>query len=97
MKKFQKNKEDFICLNCNKTIKGDGYTNHCPSCLWSRHVDINPGDRQSKCRGMMKPVNLEIKNRGPHIIYHVCLKCGHTKPNKTKEGDRLEIFFNEPE
>ena len=26
-------------------MKGNGYTNHCPKCLWSKHVDINPGDR----------------------------------------------------
>ena len=23
----------------------NGYTNHCSQCLWSKHVDINPGDR----------------------------------------------------
>jgi len=23
----------------------NGYTNHCSQCLWSKHVDINLGDR----------------------------------------------------
>ena len=61
MRKFQRKKEDFICENCNKKVKGDGYTNHCPACLWSKHVDINPGDRLAECKGMMKPIGLDKK------------------------------------
>ena len=60
--KFQKNKEDFVCQNCGFKVKGTGYTNHCPNCLWSKHVDIYPGDRKNNCGGLMKPIKIEVKN-----------------------------------
>jgi len=28
-KKFQRNKEDFICEKCGLEVEGNGYTNHC--------------------------------------------------------------------
>ncbi|MBU3901416.1 RNHCP domain-containing protein, partial [Patescibacteria group bacterium] len=46
-KKFQRKIEDFVCGHCGPKIKGTGYTDHCPKCLWSQHVDVNPGDRQA--------------------------------------------------
>ena len=44
---FTKIDEEFICENCGKKVKKLGYTcrNHCPYCLHSKHVDVNPGDR----------------------------------------------------
>ena len=39
---FKRKIEDFVCGNCGEKIKGDGYTNHCLQCLWSKHVDITP-------------------------------------------------------
>ncbi|MFW5853350.1 MAG: RNHCP domain-containing protein [Patescibacteria group bacterium] len=87
-RKFVKRKEDFVCLHCGFQVSGDGYTNHCPFCLWSRHVDINPGDRQAECLGMMKPVELLWKEDRP-IIIHQCLKCGLLKQNKTQLKDNL--------
>ena len=74
-RKFQRTIEDFTCENCGFVNKGTGYTNHCPRCLWSKHVDINPGDRQSVCQGLMKPVQVEIKGQ-EYIIVHRCTKCG---------------------
>lgn len=38
-KNFTRVIEDFICENCGTEVKGNGYTNHCPKCLWSKHVD----------------------------------------------------------
>ena len=60
--RFTKNKEDFICAVCGTEVKGNGYTNHCPNCLSSLHVDINPGDRACACKGIMLAVELEHKN-----------------------------------
>ncbi len=59
---FQRTKEDFACERCGLFVRGNGYTNHCPQCLWSKHVDVNPGDRQETCRGLMEPVGMEIKS-----------------------------------
>jgi len=43
-RKFTKIDENFICENCGKEVSKLGYTcrNHCPSCLHSKHVDVNP-------------------------------------------------------
>lgn len=81
--------EDFVCANCGTKVKGTGYTNHCPKCLWSRHVDINPGDRAADCGGMMEPVGLEVK-AGENIITHRCVKCGYEKKNKSASEDNQE-------
>ena len=83
IKKFQKRIENFICENCGRKIKGDGYTNHCSNCLWSKHVDINPGDRKEACRGLMKPIGINLKE-GEYILIHCCLKCGKEMKNKVK-------------
>ena len=93
-KKFIKNKEDFICENCGEQVIGNGYTNHCPKCLWSKHVDIYPGDRASECRGMMDSVNIEIKGV-EHLITHRCEKCGYEKINQAAPQDNFdEIIWN---
>lgn len=88
-KKFQRKKENFICENCGNAVRGDGYTNHCPNCLWSKHVDINPGDREADCGSLMRPIGLDLKG-GEYIILHECVKCGHKKKNKRSENDDME-------
>lgn len=87
--KFKKKIEDFVCENCGKKVKGDGFTNHCPVCLWSKHVDINPGDRASGCQGLMKPVRVEKQGEG-YILVHQCIKCEYEKRNKISENDNFE-------
>lgn len=73
-KRFQRKIEDFVCAHCGVKVKGSGYTDHCPVCLWSRHVDVNPGDRASECGGMMEPVDVEMKD-GQKVIHYRCVKC----------------------
>lgn len=90
--KFIKNKEDFICEHCGKHVEGDGYTNHCPKCLWSKHVDIFPGDRAERCGGMMEPIRVEKKGK-EYIIIHKCVKCGFEKPNKANKDDSFDIII----
>ncbi len=89
-RRFQRTKEDFVCGNCGAPVKGNGYTNHCPECLWSRHVDINPGDRSASCNGMMRPVAAEYKS-GEFILLHLCEGCGAEKRNRAAENDSLEL------
>lgn len=88
-KKFQRCQEDFICQQCGTVVEGTGYTNHCPKCLWSKHVDVNPGDRAATCGGMMEPVSIELK-KNQYIILHRCLKCGFEKRNKAASNDSFE-------
>ena len=72
-------------------VMGNGYTNHCPRCLWSKHVDINPGDRAARCGGLMRPVNYE-QRAGEYVLLQRCEKCGHEKKNKLDDGDDLAIL-----
>lgn len=91
MKKFQRQIEDFTCAKCKAAVKGDGYTNHCPSCLWSRHVDIHPGDRAEKCGGMMTPTGLDKKGN-EWILIHTCEKCGAGRRCKTRHEDGAAVL-----
>ena len=88
-KKFIRKEEDFVCEHCGAQISGNGYTNHCPQCLWSKHVDINPGDRASECGGMMRPVDVELKG-DKYIITHRCEQCGYEKRNEAAEEDDFD-------
>ncbi|MDD5438298.1 MAG: RNHCP domain-containing protein [Patescibacteria group bacterium] len=67
--------EDFNCEHCGKFVKGNGRTNHCPNCLWSKHMDDVPGDRSSSCQGPMKPVGVLVKHGEIVKIEHKCEKC----------------------
>jgi hypothetical protein len=91
---FLKRKENFICENCGEKVRGNGYTNHCPKCLWSKHVDIDPGDRKSECDGMMEPIFLDYSN-GIFSIIHKCLKCGKEKKNASSSEDDTDILIAE--
>ncbi len=86
---FIKNKEDFTCENCGMFIEGNGYTNHCHSCFFSKHVDIEPGDRNAQCGGLMKPISIEGSTNNIRIT-HKCILCGFIRKNKVQEGDNLE-------
>lgn len=91
-KKFQRKIEDFVCENCGAEVVGDGFTNHCAVCLWSKHVDVNPGDREAECGGLMAPVSVEMKN-GKYRILQRCEVCGHERWNKTVDGDSFEAIL----
>ena len=81
-KRFQKLDEGFICLYCGKEVKPLNYTSrdHCPYCLHSKHVDINPGDRLNKCLGDLIPIDIE-KYKDSYKIVYKCSKCGEIHKN----------------
>jgi len=86
---FQRRIENFICERCSGEVVGNGYTNHCPHCLWSKHVDINPGDRACPCLGAMRPERIELKSQ-QSWIHHVCETCGYEGRVKSALGDDYE-------
>ena len=88
-RKFQRTKEDFTCKRCGFFVRGNGYTNHCPQCLWSKHVDVNPGDREAQCHGLMEPMGVEFKG-GVYAILHCCAACGFEKRNKMAKDDNFD-------
>ena len=93
MKLFQRRKENFICGNCGFKVTGTGYTNHCPKCLYSKHVDIKPGDRLEICQGLMKPIGIEL-DHGEYVILHKCLNCKIIRKNKTNPADDPKQLTN---
>ncbi len=80
-KRFRKNDSGFICANCGRKVEPLGYSsrNHCPFCLWSLHVDINPGDRENGCGGPMRPVRVETDSKKGYVIVHRCERCGEIR------------------
>lgn len=93
VKQFRKNKEDFVCEKCGTEVKGTGYTNHCPNCLWSKHVDIFPGDRLGECEGLMEPIGIELAGKN-YIINYRCEKCGFENRNKASDNDNFDVIVN---
>jgi hypothetical protein len=88
-KQFQKRVEDFVCEHCGAAVQGSGYTNHCPKCLWSKHVDVSPGDRAAECGGMMEPVCIEGSSPD-YTLVHRCSACGSEKRNKLAPEDDID-------
>lgn len=86
---FIKKIETFICAKCGIEVVNPGYLNHCPQCLWSKHVDVDPGDRAADCGGLMEPIDLYFKG-GKWIIVHRCQSCGYKSINKIKEEDDFD-------
>ena len=89
---FIRNKENFTCGHCGKTVIGNGYTNHCPSCIWSQHVDVEPGDRAAQCQSMMAPVAVLLAN-DTYRITHRCVICGYEKVNTSSPEDQFETIL----
>lgn len=92
-KNFSKKVENFVCEQCGKENVGNGYTDHCSNCLYSKHVDINPGDRESQCKGLMKPIAVEVKN-DRYRIYYKCQKCGYKHRVFASEDDNFEKILS---
>ncbi len=91
MKKFNMIDEEFICENCNKKVPKLNYTarDHCPYCLYSKHVDINPGDRQNKCQGLLVPIGIE-KYKNTYKILYKCSKCNQLHKNIIANDDDFD-------
>ena len=88
MKNFSKLDEEFICENCGENVKKLNYTSrdHCPHCLYSKHVDINPGDRSNTCLGLLVPIEIEKFKNTFKIIYK-CKKCNKMHKNVIATDD----------
>ena len=95
MKRFNMINEDFVCENCGEMVKKSSYTarDHCPKCLYSKHVDINPGDRLEECHGLLEPIGIEMSNRKGYVIIYKCKKCGQIRKNKAAKDDNMDLII----
>jgi len=95
MANFTEIDEEFICENCKEHVPKLKYScrNHCKHCLHSKHVDINPGDREETCHGILEPIGLETNNKKGYVILFKCKKCGEIRKNKVAEDDNMELVI----
>ena len=95
MKLFTKNDNSFICEHCNKQVLPLIYTSrdHCPYCLYSKHVDINPGDRLNNCNGLLKPIGIE-KYKDTYKIIYRCEKCREMHKNIIAKDDDMNMIID---
>ena len=91
-KRFKKNDSGFTCIVCGREVLPLGYTsrNHCPFCLSSLHVDINPGDRQNTCGGILRPIRALPDRKRGFIIVHRCERCGAEVRNKAANEAKVQ-------
>ena len=95
MKRFNELDEGFICEHCGKEVLPLGYTSrdHCPYCLYSKHVDINPGDRENTCMGLLEPIGIE-KYKDTYKILYKCTKCHQEHKNIIARDDDMNEIIN---
>lgn len=100
-KRFKMIDEEFICEVCKQKVSKLEYTarDHCPVCLSSKHLDINPGDRSANCGGILVPIDIEKGKKDTYKIIYKCSKCNEIKKNKMAHDDNfdkiLEIMSKE--
>jgi hypothetical protein len=82
------------CVHCQQPFPpqaaGTRHRNHCPRCLWSLHLDEQPGDRRAACRGLMEPIAVWVRKNGEWAIVHRCVVCGVIRINRIA-GDDSEL------
>ncbi|WP_408611172.1 ribosome small subunit-dependent GTPase A [Lachnoclostridium phytofermentans] len=90
--------ECFPCKVCGAFVVPDGagsqHRNHCPKCLSSIHVDIEPGDRASLCQGIMEPVSVWVRKGGEWAIIHRCKECGDLSSNRIAADDNPALLMS---
>jgi len=100
---------DFRCIHCRTIVSADvalsgvQNRNHCPYCLWSRHLDLRvAGDRLCACKGAMKPVGLTLKRRnkkyarlcqGELMLVHQCSECLRLSINRIAADDIADTIY----
>ena len=82
----------FRCVHCRLDVSDDApgtaHRNHCPTCLWSRHVDDDtPGDRDADCGSQMEPIGITVRGGGEWVLVHRCTGCDEVHLNRTAGDD----------
>lgn len=87
--------EEFICENCNNCVNKLNYSarDHCPFCLYSKHVDVYPGDRTNECKGLLEPIGIE-KFKNTYKIIYKCKKCNQIHKNIVAKDDSIDVIIN---
>ena len=93
-------RDTFTCRVCGRLClpenAGSDHRNHCPNCLASLHVDVEPGDRASDCGGIMEPVAVWVRRGGEWAIIHRCKRCGALSSNRGQPHEADEHCHEAP-
>lgn len=91
-------RESFHCVVCNHRVPlsavGTKHRNHCPRCLWSRHLDEAPGDRRCACAQPMEPIAIEVRRGGEWAIIHRCTGCNTIRANRVAGDDQERALLS---
>jgi DNA-directed RNA polymerase subunit RPC12/RpoP len=110
MKRFRRDiNADFECLQCGSYVSATrmlacvSNRNHCPYCLWSRHLDLfEAGDRLAACKAPMRPLGLTLKHShnkysrvagGELMLVHLCMACGKISINRIAADDHPDTIM----
>jgi hypothetical protein len=82
----------FRCRHCGLDVSldapGTAHRNHCPNCLWSRHLDDDrPGDRAAECGSAMEPIAISVRGDGEWVLVHRCTGCDALSLNRSAGDD----------
>ena len=98
MSAFIPREEPFVCNQCGENVKplGQGtYRDHCPRCLFSKHVDQDgPGDRLSPCKGLLEPTGIDQDGKKGIVILYQCVNCGKRSRNRAAHDDNILKFMD---
>lgn len=90
--------EVFTCSHCGREVvpmgAGSDHRNHCPYCLHSLHLDIEPGDREADCGGIMEPVAVWVRKHGEWALIHRCRRCGFFSSNRIAADDNPVMLMS---
>ena len=98
----RKREDVFRCRRCKAMVGpvmyGGNQRNHCPYCLYSRHVDgRTPGDRTSACGALMEPIGAFTRLKGEHVVMHRCLACSFERYNHIAADDDFDLVLQLPD
>lgn len=84
--------DTFRCGHCGLDVSiralGTAHRNHCPGCLWSRHLDDDsPGDRAADCGSLMDPIAISVRGDGEWVLVHRRTGCDALHLNRTAGDD----------
>ena len=89
--------DTFRCKRCRFDVPmhapGTRHRNHCPLCLWSRHLDSAPGDRASGCAGAMEPIAVAVQDDGEWSLVHRCGACSVVHLNRIAGDDNAHSLL----
>ena len=93
----QRTADSFRCRHCRLDVPydapGTAHRNHCPACLWSRHLDgARPGDRAADCGAAMEPLAIAVRRDGEWLIVHRCTACDEIGLNRVAGDDNALLL-----